>query len=231
MEELGWDSLETRRSMQKSCAMYKIQHDLVPEYLINACPPLVGQQTEYNLRNADNIALPMGRRTDYFKSFFPSSIRIWNKLDRHIKARDSIESFKYHLKRAKCRKKKKLYSRFNGTWAINHTRMRLGLSGLKAQRFEYKHVLLPTCDYCGARKEDEIHYFLQCRAFAPMRVILLNDVNTLYRRKHIHMDLTRTLVQKSLVSCLLKGDDRLSEVENIELFNTVQQFIKESKRF
>jgi hypothetical protein len=38
MDELGWDSLETRRSMQKSCVMYKIQNDLVPDYLINACP-------------------------------------------------------------------------------------------------------------------------------------------------------------------------------------------------
>jgi hypothetical protein len=231
MDELGWDSLDTRRSMQKSCVMYKIQNDLVPDYLINACPPLVGHMTNYNLRNADNIALPMGRRTDYFNSFYPSSIRLWNNLDRNIKSRDSLDSFKYHLKKAKCRKKKKLYSKFNGAWAINHTRMRLGLSGLKAQRFEYKHVPLPTCDLCGARREDELHYFLQCRTFAPMRNILLNNVKALYRQKRIPLDLTRTLVQKNLVSCLLNGDARLSELENISLFNTVQQFIKATKRF
>ena len=103
-------------------------------------------------------------------------------------------------------KKKKLYSKFNGVGAINHTRMRLGLSGLKAQRFEYKHVPLPTCDLCGARREDELHYFLQCRTFAPMRIILLNNVNALYRQKRIPMDLTRTLNQKNLVSRLLNGD-------------------------
>jgi hypothetical protein len=173
----------------------------------------------------------MGRRTDYFNSFYPSSIRLWNNLDRNIKSRDSIDTFKYHLKKAKCRKKKKLYSKFNGVGAINQTRMRLGLSGLKAQWFEYKHVLLPTCDLCGARREDELHYFLQCRTFAPMRTILLDDVKTLYHQKHIPLDLTRTLVQKKLVSCLLNGDERLSESENIVLFNTVQQFIKASKRF
>jgi hypothetical protein len=231
MEEVGWDSLKTRRGMQKACAMYKIQNNLAPNYLTNACPPLVGKITNYNLRNADNIALPMGRRTDYFNSFFPSTIRLWNNLDRTIKNRDSLDSFKYHMKKAKCRKKKKLYSRFNGTGAINHTRIRLGLSGLQAQRHEYNHVPRPTCDFCGARREDELHFFLQCRVFTPMRLILMNDINALYRAKGIHRDLSRTIVQKELVNCMLRGDDRLSERENTELFKMTQQYIISSKRF
>jgi hypothetical protein len=231
MEEVGWASLKTRRGMQKACAMYKIQNNLAPDYLSNACPPLVGNITNYNLRNADNIALPMGRRTDYFNSFFPSTIRLWNKLDRTIKHRDSLDSFKYHMKKAKCRKKKKLYSRFNGTGAINHTRMRLGLSGLQSQRHDYNHVPRPTCNHCGARREDELHFFLQCRVFTPMRVTLLNDINAIYTTKGIHRDLTRTIVQKELVQCILNGDKRLSEGENTELFRVVQHFIISSRRF
>ena len=42
MKELGWDSLGTRRGLQKVCAMYKIQNNLAPDYLLDACPPLVG---------------------------------------------------------------------------------------------------------------------------------------------------------------------------------------------
>jgi hypothetical protein len=231
MEELGWDSLGTRRELQKVCAMYKIQNNLAPQYLENACPPLVGEINNYNLRNAENIVLPMGRRTEYFNSFFPSAIRSWNKLDRNIKNQDSLDSFKYHLKKAKCRKRNKLYSKLNGIRAVNHTRIRLGLSGLKAQRHSYNHVPRPTCDYCGARKEDALHFFLQCRAFTQMRALLLEDINALYRGKNIHRDLSRILVKKELIGCLLKGDKRLSEGENIEMFGVVQQYIYASKRF
>ena len=135
--------------------MYKIQNNLALNYLVESCPPMVGERVIYNLRNADHIALPLGRMTGYFNSFFPSSIRLWNGLGRTIKNRDSLDSFKYHLKKAKCRKKHKLYSTFNGTRAVNHTRMRLG--------HDYNHVPRPTCDYCGTRKEDSLQIFLQCR--------------------------------------------------------------------
>jgi hypothetical protein len=231
MKELGWNSLETRRGMQKACLMYKIQNDLAPGYLKDAYPPLVGTQPAYNLRNADDINLPSGKKTGLFNSFFPNSIRIWNKLDRGIKNSQSLDSFKYNLKKAKCLKKNKLYSKFNGSKAINHTRMRLGLSGLKSQRHDYNHVPTATCDYCGSRKDDSLHFLLQCRAFSPMRRILLNKVTLLYSKKNIHRDLSRTLVQKELVEKLLNGDSRLSESENIELFRMVQDYIYDSKRF
>jgi hypothetical protein len=39
MEELGWDSLSTRRKNQKLCLMYKIQNDIAPSYLSDSCPP------------------------------------------------------------------------------------------------------------------------------------------------------------------------------------------------
>jgi hypothetical protein len=231
LDELGWDTLETRRGMQRACTMYKIQNEIAPTYLVETCPSLVGERNNYNLRNAEDIEIPLGRKTGYFNSFFPNTIRLWNNLDRSIKNRDSLESFKYHLKKAKCRKRNKLYSKFNGSKAVNHTRMRLGLSGLKAQRYEYNHVPNPTCEYCGARREDALHFLLQCRTFAHMRVTLLDSVNTLYRNKNIVRDLTRTIVQKELVSCLLKGDVRLNEQENIALFEMVQQFIQTSNRF
>jgi hypothetical protein len=160
--------------------MYKIQNNLAPQYLRQACPPLVGTLTDYNLRNAGNIVIPPGRLTSYFNSYMPSSIRLWNTLDRGIRNRQSLDSFKYHLKKSKSLKKIKLYSKFNGAKAVNHTRIRLGLSGLKSQRHDYNHVLYPTCDYCGAKKEDAMHYLLQCRIYADMRTVLLEKTQMLY---------------------------------------------------
>jgi hypothetical protein len=231
MTELGWNSLQVRRIMQKLVLMYKIQKNLAPQYLVQACPPLVGTVSDYNLRNAENIVLPQGRLSSFFNSFMPSSIRAWNNLDCSIKNRCSLDAFKYHLKKSKAIKKVKLYSKFNGVKAINHTRIRLGLSGLKAQRHDYHHVLFPTCDYCGARKEDAMHFLLQCATFANMRIVLINKIMVLYMSKNIVLDLRRTLVQKELVNSLLKGDVRLSEGENTHLFMIVQEFILATKRF
>jgi hypothetical protein len=231
MNELGWNSLQTRRTMQKLGLMYRIQHNIAPQYLIQACPPLVGTLTNYNLRNADNIILPQGRLSSYFNSYMPSTIRLWNNLDPSLKNRPSLDSFKYHIKKSKSVKKIKLYSMFYGKKAILHTRIRLGLSGLKSQRHDYKHVLHPTCDYCGARKEDAMHYLLQCRVFAVMRTVLITEIKNLYMTKNIDLDLRRTLVQKDLVNSLLRGDARFDEGENTQLFTTVQDYILATKRF
>jgi hypothetical protein len=187
--------------------------------------------SNYNLRNNDHIAIPIGKKTGYVNSFMPNGIHEWNKLDRNIRTRPSIDAFKYHLKKARSKKKNKLFQRFNGRKAINHTRIRLGLSGLKAQRYEYNHVDNKTCDYCGARKEDEMHFFLQCHPFSAQRAVLMDGITRLYHTKNIELDLTRTLVKKDLVHCLLRGDQRLNERENIELFEMVQQFIHSSNRF
>jgi hypothetical protein len=129
-------------------------------------------------------------------SYMPSSIRAWNKLDTDTKGWGSLNSFKYQLKKTKCCKKTKLYSKFNGAKAVNHAQMRMGLSGLKGQRHDYNHVPLPTCDYCGAHREDVMHFLLQCRVFENMRTVLLDEILNLYRSQNIIWDLSRTIVKK-----------------------------------
>jgi hypothetical protein len=81
-------------------------------------------------------------------------VAVDNKLDRSIKERDSVESFKYHLRKAKCLTKNKLYPKFSGAKAINHTRLRLGLSSLKAHRYAYNHIPTANCGICGACRDD-----------------------------------------------------------------------------
>jgi hypothetical protein len=143
MNELGWESLESRRRSQKLCLMFKIRSNLAPPYLVEACPPLVGEVSQHNLRNNANLALPMGKKVGYFTSFMPSAVRAWNALDINIRNRPSLDSFKFNLKKSKKLKRTKFYSKFNGSRAVNQARMRMGLSGLKAQRHSYHHVTQP----------------------------------------------------------------------------------------
>jgi hypothetical protein len=143
----------------------------------------VGEISDYNLRNRNHIAAPAGTKQGYVNSFFPSAIHQWNQTDDLIKRSPSIDSFKYNIKKSKCLTKNKLYSKFSGASAIKHTRLRLGLSGLKAHRHSYKHIAQPNCDLCGARREDSLHYLLQCNIFAAPRLIMLRDICNLYLQK------------------------------------------------
>ena len=54
-KECGWDSLAKRRQFQKMCFMYKCSNDLVPDYISDIIPPLVGEVSNYSLRNRQNL--------------------------------------------------------------------------------------------------------------------------------------------------------------------------------
>ena len=46
---------------------------------------------------------------------------------------------------------------------INLSWMRMGLSGLNAHQKHYHFIDNSTCLKCHAKKEDPMHYLLQCR--------------------------------------------------------------------
>ena len=55
LSELGWDTLQERRSKRKLVIFYKIIHRLTPAYLADLLPPIVQDNVTYNLRNAKNM--------------------------------------------------------------------------------------------------------------------------------------------------------------------------------
>ena len=70
-QELGLESLKSRRWFRKLCHFYKIFNEKSPSYLFNLIPNF---NRVHNTRLSYNIP-PIKVRHDYFKnSFFPSSI-------------------------------------------------------------------------------------------------------------------------------------------------------------
>ena len=106
----------------------------------NVSRHLTRNRTEYDLRTGANITTPAQRTTTYQMSFIPESIRDWNKLDVLTKSVTSIESFKYKLKTKIGYKPNPLFYHNNSKTAINQSRIRMGLSALSSQRFNYKHI-------------------------------------------------------------------------------------------
>ena len=54
--ECGWGTLDKRCTFQKLCYMYRCVKGLVPEYIYQLIPPLVGEISDYNLRIASNLS-------------------------------------------------------------------------------------------------------------------------------------------------------------------------------
>ena len=79
-KETGWETLEIRRSKHKLCLFYKMNNNISPEYLSSLVPQPVENTTSYGLWDASNIRQPFSRTQLYYKSFLPSSLRLWNDL-------------------------------------------------------------------------------------------------------------------------------------------------------
>ena len=92
--ECGWVPLHIRRKEQKLAFMYKAVNDLTPEYISDLIPHFVRDVTNYSLRNNNNLRVPFTRIEISRKSCIPSSISLWNSLDKEIRASSSLSCFK-----------------------------------------------------------------------------------------------------------------------------------------
>jgi hypothetical protein len=231
LEELGWSPLSIRRKHHRMNLMYKIQHNLVPPYLRDICPPLTRDRTTYDLRTGMNITVPSQRTTTYQNSFYPQSIKDWNNLDKKFRQAPSINNFKDKLKATSNQKSNPLYHHNNNKAAINQTRMRLGLSALSSQRHDYKHIDDPKCRSCNGAKEDTTHYFMTCPTYALPRPNLMISACAILYTYNIQVDFLNRRFRKFFVKALLGGSDVLTEIDNHKMIELCQTFIRESKRF
>lgn len=75
LEDLDWPTLRERRAENKAIIMYRIVNNMVAipsQYLIPTATAITGHNHRF--------FLPYARSQTYQHSFFPSSIRLWNKL-------------------------------------------------------------------------------------------------------------------------------------------------------
>ena len=77
-QELGLESLQSRRWYKKLTMFYKIYKNKSPFYLFNLIPE---KTSSYATRNVDCISLIKIKHNFFKNTFFPSAIIEWNKLD------------------------------------------------------------------------------------------------------------------------------------------------------
>ena len=156
LTELGWDTLQERRTKHKLIILYKIINGLISNYLSDLLPPLVGDNNPYSLRNANDIQTFRARTNLFFNSFFPSAIRAWNSLPQDIKDANTVTAFKYRLNKNR-QLPPKYYSTGSRIGHILHARLRMDCSSLNSHLYSKNIVPSPSCD-CGDF-ESPYHFF------------------------------------------------------------------------
>jgi hypothetical protein len=194
-------------------------------------PPLNRDRTSYNLRTGMDITMPQMRNTTYQKSCFPSSIKDWNELEKSARACPSIESFKKYQKKNCPYKSNHLFSKYSTKASINHTKIRLGLSGLSSQRHDYNHIDTPECMNCNARCEDPAHYFLLCPTYEEPRADFLESICQILHDNSIEVDFNSPIFVKAFIDMILNGSGLLDDDSNSKIFEITQSFIRDSNRF
>ena len=218
-DDLGWSTLESRRNQHCLAFMYKIVNELTPTYLSELLPQRTNVgNAGMQLRSIKNdlIPIPFTRTETFSRSFFPNTIRLWNKLDKTIRDSQSLDSFKTALKGQKIDKNELFY--FGKRMpSIHHTRLRIGCSKLNVHLCYNLHVVpSPQCQ-CGSPLEDPEHFFFSCPTFYAQRLTLLNTINRISNNINV-----RTL---------LYGDPEISLEHNKILFAAVQQYCTDTHRF
>ena len=133
-QELGLESLKSRRWFRKLCHFYKIFNDKPPSYLFNLIPNF---NWVHNTRLSYNIPT-IKVKHDYFKnSIFPSAISEWNKLDLNIKNSASLNAFKKKLLDFIRSCSNIIFDIHNPLGIKLLTRLRLGLSPLHEHKFRH----------------------------------------------------------------------------------------------
>ena len=227
--ECGLIKLSNRRMQAKLILFYKIVQNITPDYLNSLLPNEAGN--EYNLRNSNNIKLPKITKNYFLKSFFPSTIRAWNKLADNICDVVKIEHFKVNLceiyGKPECYKP---YLTGCSEGHINLSRIRLNLSGLNLHRMKYHFIKFSTCPNCDAPREDPEHFMLLCPAYAAQRDTLITQLLPLlpqHREQLNHLEIRAN--RKIILQIIIHGSKSINLDQAI--FNFVSSFIESSKRF
>ena len=221
-KELGLEHLSSRRWFKRLCLFHKIYHKKSPEYLYHIIPQ---PHNLFNLRNQHLIPQIFCRTNFFSDSFFPTTIKEFNKLDYHVSHQLSFQSFRRILSKSIKPVPNSLFDACHPHGIKLLTRLRLGLSHLREQKFRhgFNDTIDPFCP-CNMEIESISHFFLRCLNFTNLRLDLMNEL-MIINPNLLHYN------DEKLTETLLFGDINCSHDTNSKIINLSINFIIKSSRF
>ena len=155
-QELGLESLKSRRWFGKLCHFYKIFNEKLPSYLFDLIPNF---NRVHNTRLSYNIP-PIKVGHD---SFFTSASSEWTQLNLNIGNSASLNTFKKKLLNLTRSCAISIFDIHNLLGIKLLARLRLGLSHLHEHKFKhcFQDTLNPLCE-CDKHIESTMHFFSHC---------------------------------------------------------------------
>ena len=216
MQEVGWTSLAHRREQHKLILFYKIKSGIYPNYLKRLVPtPTDGV---YNLRRGDHLPNINTRLVSTGKSYFPSTVRLWNSLPVNTINAEALSTFKRLITRPAANSViyNTLCTGKPGVWL---SRLRMGLSALNQHRFTYNLIDDASCPHCGL-VETVSHYFFECHTYNAARTTLINSLT--------EQNLNTTNKQ-SLLQTILYGTN--ININTVSFLGIIYRYLRETQRF
>ena len=135
-QEVGLETLKSRRSFRKLYLFYKILYSKSPSYLFNLTPE---NNNSYASRIALNNQIPFFNvKTNFLKNpFFPAVKAEWNNLEISIRNSSLCHTFKNLILKFIRPELNRISSAQNFKGLKLLTRMRLGLSHLAHHKFRH----------------------------------------------------------------------------------------------
>ena len=222
-DELGWETLTDRRWCRRLSHFYKIQNNLTPPYLKDPIPPI--RSLLFGSRSVNVINEIRCKSKSYSNSFYPDSIRCWNKIGPELRNSPNLKSFKLGILALVKPPPKRIFDIHDPIGLKRLFQLRVGLSPLYAHKknHNFSDTLCDNCDVCKSTENLE-HFSLNCIRFTEARSSLLNSVLTL----SVNFN---QLNPQNKIQLLLYGDTSSSDAINKLLLISTLKFLRDCGRF
>ena len=225
-QDLGWDTLKTRRTMHKQMFFFhRLTNTLQqqPEYIRQILPQSRVHNIGRSLRNYGTLTLPANRTTSFQRSFIPNTTRTWNTLPETLRTQPSHNRFKKGIADLFGTTKPPTYFSFGSKLGNTyHTQIRTGSLQLNAYLYQTQRLSSPGC-LCGHKSETLQHFIFHCPLFQDFRTKLLRQLSQL-----LGPDFTR-LSNADILHTLTHGHNIHSDDGRV-LAGLFQGYVKESMR-
>ena len=221
-QELALKSLKSRSWFRKLRHFYKVLNEKSPLHLFDWIPNL---NRVHETRHSSNIPAIHTRHNYLKNSFFPSTIYEWNNLDCKIRNSGSLSIFKKNLLNFIRPCANSIFNIHNPYGIKLLTRLRLGLSHLRAHKFRhcFQDTVNPLCD-CGNDTETTTHFFLHCPSFHSPRQILLNNIRNINEQILSHGE-------DQLIQTVLYGNPNFNLTVNRLILNATIKYLISTEQF
>ena len=222
--ELGFESLSDRRSLNRVIQLFKIKNNLSPAYLKQKLPPL-SILNDLNA-NPDILDVIPARTIRFKNSFYPNAISSWNNIIVNLNGDITKSSIKSNILKLIRPNFKSIYDIHDPIGLHFLFQLRTGLSPLRSHKCHHNFADTPTDNcICNRGVENSHHYLFECFQFATQRVDLAVNINNILQNYNMELNPAND------VEFYLYGHSDLSFDDNKKVLLSTIRYIKRTARF